>query len=261
MATLSRIAVHPIKALNPAEPRRVAISEIGGLAHDRTYAIINRDGQYINGKRTDKIHRLRTDYDLAADTVTIQTAKSGPRQFHLEGDRDGLEAWLSDYFETEVSLRKAGGGGLTDGVVYGESSETGPTIISEATLEEVASWFDGIDPEEMRLRLRPNLVVTGVPPFWEDRLIDNGGETVRIGDVLLVGTKPIARCVVPTRNPWTGEIYDGFQRIFVESREQTLPDWAPEEKFDHFFKSMVGLHIPERERRGELQVGVTVEID
>lgn len=260
MASLTHIGVYPVKALDPAERRQIAISDIGGLRHDRTYAIIDSQGQYINGKRTDAVHRLRTGFDLDADTVTVRTPGSEPLQFHLERDRDELEAWLSAYFGTPVSLQTAAGGGLTDGVVYGEATDTGPTLVSTATLRVVASWFEGIEPEEMRLRLRPNLVVDDVPAFWEDRLIAGDGQTVRVGDVRLVGTKPISRCVVPTRHPHTGEPYPDFQRIFVDRREQSLPHWAPREQFDHYFKLMVGLRIPTEERRGELRVGDAVEL-
>ena len=260
MRTLSRIAVHPIKALDPAEPERVGISEVGGLTGDRAYAIVDGDGEYVNGKRTDAVHRLRADYDLEENRVTLRHPDSASRRFHLEDDHGRLEAWLSDYFETEVSLEVGSGGELTDGAVYGDGSATGPTLISEATLRETASWFDGIDAEEMRLRLRPNLVVEGVPAFWEDRLIADGGLTVAVGDRRLVGTKPIPRCVVPTRDPHTGAPYDGFRETFTERREETLPEWAPREQFDHLFALMVGLRIPEGERNGELSVGDSVEI-
>lgn len=47
---------------------------------------------------------------------------------------------------------------------------SGPTLISTAMIREVASWFDGIDSRGLRLRLRANLEIEGVPAFWEERL-------------------------------------------------------------------------------------------
>lgn len=261
MGTVSRIAVHPIKALDPAGPRQIAISDIGGLVHDRTHAIVDGDGEYVNGKRTDAVHRLRADYDLGRGTVSIGTPESPPRRFHIDREREALEACLAEHFGMDVSLEQASGGGLTDGMVYGNRSHSGPTIISAATLETVATWFDGIEADELRLRLRPNIVVTGVPAFWEDRLVGDGGETVRVGDVRLVGSHPISRCVVPSRDPWTGARYNGFRQILSERREQTLPDWAPEAQFDHFLKLMVGLRIPGGQSGEQLRIGDPVTLE
>jgi len=57
----------------------------------------------------------------------------------------------------------------------------GPTVVSRATLETVASWFDEIaDATEMRRRLRPNLVLDDCPAFWEDRLFADHGGRARV---------------------------------------------------------------------------------
>ncbi|WP_313692463.1 MOSC domain-containing protein [Halorarum halobium] len=260
MKTLSTIAVHPIKALDPLERGRTGISRIGGLEHDRKYAIVDDNGDYVNGKSTSRVHRIRSEYDAEAETVTLSSSDSAAREFHLDRDREALESWFGSYFDTPVSLRSELGGALTDGAVYGDGTETGPTLVSRATLREVASWFDGISPAEMRLRLRPNLVVDGVPPFWEDRLTAGDGTGIRIGDVRLEGTEPVPRCVVPTRDPHTGERHDGFRTTLVENREETLPSWAPRDQFDHFFKLMVGTRVPAEERTGELRVGDPVTV-
>lgn len=92
------------------------------------------------------------------------------REFHPERDRKALEAWLSEYFGRPVELKAGLGGAQTDSAVYTDAAEAGPMVIAAATISKVASWYDGIDPEEMRLRLRPNLVVEGVPAFWADKL-------------------------------------------------------------------------------------------
>lgn len=261
MASLSRIAIHPIKALDPVEPDRVAISAIGGLVGDRVYAIVDEDGDYVNGKRTAAVHRLGVDIDLEATRVVLENREEGDeRAFHLDDDRAALEAWLSAYFGLEVHLETGPGGSQTDSVVLADG-DAGPTLVSEATLREVASWFDGIPPDELRRRLRPNLVVEGVPAFWEDNLFADGGREVRIGEVTLEGVRPIPRCVVPTRHPGSGAVYEGFRETFLRKREETLPEWADRDAFgDHFYKVMVGTRIPESERDGELRVGDEVSV-
>ena len=260
MPTLETIAVHPIKALDPLDRPRVRISGSGGLEFDRRYAIVDEKGDYVNGKRTSDVHRLRATFDASLETVTLESSDSGPRTFTFEDDREELESWLSEYFGYAVSLERRPGGELTDGAVYGDGDDTGPTLISRSTLEEVASWFDGVGADEMRRRLRPNLVVDGVPAFWEDGLASDEESVLEIGETRLVATDPVPRCVVPTRNPATGEPYDDFQGIFVRNRERTFPNWAPDAAFDHYFKLMIGTRVLESDIGSPLSTGDTVDV-
>lgn len=256
MPTLSQIAVHPIKALGPASLDHVSITEVGGLAGDRVYGIIDENGDYVHGKRTADVHRLDAEFDLDTNHIRLRVRQENRLQeFHLDRNRDELETWLSDYFGIHVELKVGSGGSQTDSAVYTDEAEAGPTLISAATIREVASWYDGIDPVEMRLRLRPNLVVEGVPPFWEDKLVADGGRHFRIGDVTLEGIMPVSRCVVPTRDPHTGDVYEGFRETFLRKREQTLPEWFDREAFDgNLFSLMAVVRIPEFGRSSELEI-------
>ena len=51
-------------------------------------------------------------------------------------------------------------------------------------------------------RFRPNVVVSGAPPWAEDRWT---GGRIRVGDVTFRVPKPCARCVVTTTDQETGE--------------------------------------------------------
>jgi hypothetical protein len=125
----------------------------------------------------------------------------------------------------------------------------------------VATWFDGLAPGEVRRRFRANLEIDGVEPFWEDRLYSDEGGAVRfqVGDVVLDGTNPCQRCVVPTRSSETGERYDEFARIFESRRYETLPYWATRSRFDHFYRLAVNTRpVPGKE--GTIRVGDEVTI-
>jgi uncharacterized protein YcbX len=272
---LAHIAVYPVKALDPVAVDQVGVTDIGGLDNDRAYAMVTGDGEYLNGKRTDAVHRIRSDIDLNRKQISLgvesaahppadapaESERDGPREFHLDDDRAAIEEWLSARVEQRVTLEVGVGGSLTDGVVYGDTDNTGPTLTSAATLREVASWYDGIDAHEMCLRLRPNLVVEGVPAFWEDLLVGDDPGAVQIGDVRLTGTHPIPRCVVPTRDPHTGEADDGFRERFVDRREATLPEWTDRAAFDgNLYSVTVGTRIPEHHRDGQLHVESEVQV-
>ncbi|MFC4544674.1 MOSC domain-containing protein [Halosolutus amylolyticus] len=268
MARLDRIRVHPIKSLDATTTQSATIVENGGLEWDRRYAIVestkreslaeNPLDAYVNGKRERRIHELETEYDLDRETVAV----TGPdddeaRTFHLELDRDCFASWLSDVFGYPVELVRDDEGGHPD-----DEDASGPTVIAQRTLETVASWYDGIDAAEMCRRLRPNLVVDGVPAFWEDRLYDRPGRVVPfdVGATPLYGVNPCQRCVVPSRDPDTGEETAGFRETFVERREETLPDWAATDWFDHYFRLMINTRVPESSWGSTLSVGDGVTI-
>lgn len=143
MSTLSHTSVHPIKALDPVSLDAVSITDIGGLSGDRAFALVEEDGTYLNGKQTADVHSLGADIDLETNRVTLRPGRGRSRTdrtpeeltFDLDADRDALERWLSEHFGRDLSLEVGAGGSQTDGVVYGDSSKTGPTLVSAATLQ------------------------------------------------------------------------------------------------------------------------------
>ncbi|QLD86772.1 MOSC N-terminal beta barrel domain-containing protein [Natronomonas halophila] len=255
--TLERIIVYPVKSLDPHDTlERVEIRPDGGLTYDRRFAMVDADGEYINGKNDQRVHALRSWFDPKAGRLTLRPNDGDPTAFDVE-NHEAIEAWLTDYFEEPVELKHAERSGFPD-----DTLASGPTIISRATLEEVAGWFDGIDADEMERRLRPNLIISGVEAFWEDRLYKSKETAVgfRIGDCELVGSNPCQRCVVPSRDPETGEETEGFRETFMQKREATLPEWASEAWFDHYYRLMVNTFVPEGTIGTELRVGDELEI-
>ncbi|WP_114577387.1 MOSC domain-containing protein [Saliphagus sp. LR7] len=259
--TLESIRVHPIKSLDATVRETARIVEGGGLAWDRRYAIVDSDGEYVNGKRERAIHRIGAAFDLEMGRVSLRVHDPGPgdpspRGFDLEDDRTALEAWLAEYLGDEVSLRRNDEGGFPD-----DTDAAGPTVITSGTLAAVAAWFGGITPAELCRRLRPNLVLSG-EAFAEDRLYDRPGTVVpfEIGGATIHGESPCARCVVPTRDPDTGAETEGFRERFVERRRATLPEWANEAQFDHYFRLMVNTQVPPESWGEAFSVGDPVTV-
>lgn len=250
---LARISLFPIKSLDAYEPERATITPAGPIEGDRRYAMVDGDGEYVNGKRTPNVHRLHASYD-DPDRVELSTPERDANEFDLTTDREELAEHLSEHFGHPVEL-------VRDETGMPDDTEIpGPTVISTATIEEVASWFD-ISVESVRRRFRANLEIEGVPAFWEDRLFSDQGRVVdfSIGGVRLAGVNPCQRCVVPSRDPDTGEEFEGFRERFIEKREETLPEWTDSDRFDHRFRLMVNTRVPE-DGAGEIEVGDAVEI-
>jgi len=283
MARIAELVAYPLKSNDGVGVDRAGLGPNGALRGDRTYALveagvdphaasISGDGGYVNGKREPAVHGLSASYELAESTDATPTAvtlsrparsetgvDAGTRTFALPEDGDTLAAWVGEYLGYAVDLVREPDGGLPD-----DRAALGPTVVSRATLEAVASWFDEIaDATEMRRRLRPNLVIDDCPAFWEDRLFADRGEAVRvsIGETELLGVNPCQRCVVPSRNPDTGEPIDGFRETFLRKRRETLPSWTESDRFDHDFRLMVNTVVPEGAWGSTLAVGDAVAIE
>jgi MOSC domain-containing protein len=252
---LTKIRLHPIKALDPVSVSEASISPSGGLARDRAWALYSVDGKWVNGKRTSLVHHIRAAYSPDAREVKLSVPTDGreipERTFAFPEAFEEAAEWFSVFFEQHIIVRYSEGGFPDDPIA------NGPTIVSTATLQAVADWFPGLSVENVRRRFRATLEIDGVPAFWEDRLFgENERSVVRfsIGEVRFEGSNPCARCPVPPRDPCTGVNWDGFQKRFVQQREATLPEWSPRERFDHFYKLSTNTRVSSAQRGKVLRV-------
>jgi len=298
MAHIDELIAYPVKSLDGMAVERATLGARGALRGDRTYAFVRAGvdpheasvgggGGYVNGKSEPAIHGLRASYELAGTTdatptaVTLRRPKredvpADERTFDLPADRSAIEAWVGDYLGYAVDLVREPEGGLPD-----DRELPGPTVVSRATLETFASWFEDVTGAvEARRRLRPNVIVGDAPAFWEDQLVADHGSRVRFtigGDaerstevdtgsegrsvgVELFGVNPCQRCVVPSRDPDTGAETPDFRETFVRNRRATRPDWLDSDRFDHDFRLMVNTAVPEQSWGGTVAVGDAVRI-
>lgn len=259
LAKVARILLYPIKALDGIERDRAAVISPGALELDRRWAIFDEKGHYVNGKRNAKVYKLCCQFDLANHTITL--SRQGERktvQFHLVQDTIKINQWLSEYFQEPVFLKEKVEGGFPD-----DTEAYGPTVISTATLETVASWFPGLTVNNLRSRFRANLEIDDVPPFWEDQLFSEAGEMVnfQVGSVQFQGINPCQRCLVPTRDPETGEVYPQFQQIFIKQREAMLPAWTTPSRFNHYYRLSINTRISPSQTGKVIKIGDQLTIN
>lgn len=252
MAHVERLTVYPVKALDGVDVDTAGISAGATLVGDRRYKIVDGTGERVNGKRTARVHDLRTDFDLDADVLTVETGRE-ERTFDLEADRSAAEAWLGEFFDVDAELRR----NTTEG--FPDRSSAGPSVISTATVEAVADWFD-LTPENVRRRIRANVEIGGVEPFWEDRFVGADAPAFEAGSVRFEGVEPCGRCVVPERDPETGERDPTFRERFVERRRATLPEWVDRAAFEHYYALMLVADVPAADRGERLAVGDPVTV-
>jgi len=262
MPRLSRITLYPVKALPGVEVSHCAFTRNGALAHDREYALFDSGG-YINGKRRPEVHTLDASCKVIGASVQVHLRTAhGEETFDLDphagsaSDHERLQARLAEHFRGPVRIGRQTEGGFPD-----DPDSPGPTVISAASLAEVAAWFPALGGD-IRHRFRANLEFDDCPAFWEDRLYGAEGEPVafRIGEATLLGINPCRRCVVPSRDPSTGEAASGFQRTFVERRRATLPAWAERSRFDMYYRLAVNTRASGDLSGSTICVGDAVEI-
>jgi uncharacterized protein YcbX len=253
MAELARLTLYPVKALDPVDVETARVTDAGLLAGDREYVLRGPEGDPVNGKRTAAVHELDADFGVDAGTLTV--AGDGERAtFDLPDERPAAEAWFSAFFDLDVSIERDRERGFVD------RRSAGPSVISTATLTELASWYDDVGVDGMRRRLRANLEVDGVEPFWEDRFLGEGAPAMRVGDVRIEGVSPCVRCVVPERDPESGAHDPEFRERFVQRRRETFPGFADPAAFDHHYAVMLIGSVPEESRGRELRAGDPVAV-
>ena len=254
---LARITLFPIKSLDGVDVETAAVQAAGSLAWDRRFALFGPDGTVIHGKSEPRVHGVAATWDLGGERVTLgpRGADGGPaagsRTFRFTDEREELEAALSRLLARPVGLREDVKTGFPD-----DPDSPGPTVISTETLAAVGDWFD-LSLAEARRRFRANLEFSAqgtghAAPFAEDRLVPGEGEEIEfwVGEGRFVGTGPCQRCVVPARDSRTGAPLKGFQKEFARRRKETLPDFAPRSRFDHFFRLAVNTRPLGRSRGG-----------
>src|SRR5258708_2579365 len=238
---LSQILVYPIKSLDGVFVKEACMTPGGILEFDRVYAIVDDAGAYVNGKRTPRVHQLRTTFDPTFREVCIwQTGDSNRNHFPL-AEPKSLNKWLSVYFGFGVKLISETKSGFPD-----DRKAFGPTITSEASLKMVTEWFPEMDLQSARRRFRSNLEIADVPPFWEDHLFGAASELkpFQIGEVRFLGHNPCQRCIVPTRDPEKTNPIANFQKSFMELRRKNLPEWSNAERFNHYYRFAVNTSVP-----------------
>jgi len=255
---LDRITIYPVKSLDGMDLEQAVVSEGGCLLHDREFALSDLEGNLVIGKTNALVHTLRSRVDFEAGTISLRDERETAwNRFQLFEEKERLHAYLSDHFGMDVLVVRNSTGRLLD-----IPDLSGATILSTASLEAVTGWFPDLELPQVRRRFRATLEIAEVPAFWEDRLFAGEDQTVEfsVGDVTLLGVSPRARCVVPTRQPETGETTKAFPRTFATHREASLPEGSGLTEYPHAYYLTVNCLIPPTEIGKTLRLGDPVEI-
>ena len=225
---LASIHIYPMKAARAVDLAESRV-EPCGLAGDRRWLLVDEDGRFVSQREEPSLARVVVTYGSAHGTISVSAAGFPGRRIAAPtaGGAELLkvtvwssallaaaagpaaDAWFSAYLGRPVRLVY-----LDDPArrpvdpAYGRAGDVVsfadgfPLLLANAgSLGELGRWLaeHGETPVGLT-RFRPSVVVTGAPPWAEDRW-----RRVRIGAVPFRVAKPCGRCIVTTTDQITGE--------------------------------------------------------
>ena len=253
------------------------------------------DGRVVNAKRSAVLAAIRAEFVLSERLVTLGvdpaalSAAALPaadlerlrclarESFQLVPGQAGPCGWLTEAVGYGVLLQERADGGFPD-----DRDAPGPTVVSTATLAEVARWFS-FDLDECRRRFRTNLEVGGTDAFWEDTLASPARpapslfdlppdlpadpyadlpppepRAFSIGPVTFRATNVCRRCVVPGRDSRTAAATAHFRDAFEARRGRGLRDDVDAGAWSTLYRLAVNTRL-EGDGRRRLAVGCEVK--
>lgn len=203
------IAIAPVKSMALVFLDR---AELGpdGIPGDRAFAVIDRTGRLVHGKRAGSLATVRVERDAAHGTLAmhfpdgsdargqpsfgepvVAIFSGGPRSARAVGGpwSAALSRWSGQSLRL-VAMDRA------------EGFDRGPsaTLLSTAALTDLARAGGSDEPLDRR-RFRMTFGIDGVPAYAEDGWI---GRDVRIGAAVVRVAGNVGRCAVTTHDPDTG---------------------------------------------------------
>lgn len=217
---VAAITIYPVKSCRGLSFPHTSVVR-SGLEHDRSFMVVDGGGRFLSQRSHPRLclvsaalegDRLRITAPGRPDLEVPLSVDEGRRQ--VEVWRDTVVAvsagpsaarWLSIFLEEdcelvrmpEATVREVDPDAAGPGHRVAFADAYPLLVVSQASLADLNRRLEV--PLTMD-RFRPNLVVTGCPPFAED-----GWRRIRIGDVELVGVKPCARCSTTTVDQTTAE--------------------------------------------------------
>ena len=220
--TVSGLHIYPVKACGGISVTEAVVTP-RGFRHDRNWMFVDERGMFVAqregrrlGAEIPSVCLIRTALD---DTALTLTAPSMP-PLRVPFDRSGVElpvtiwddrlpaidqggdaeAWATEFLSRErpgryrlVRMSDAQHRGAKIGAAEVAFNDAYPfLVISERSLSDLNTHL--AEPLPMN-RFRPNIVLSGAPPYLEDRL-----DRFRIGAVEFSGTTRCLRCPTTTTN-------------------------------------------------------------
>jgi MOSC domain-containing protein len=211
MAVIQAIYRYPVKGLSPQALLRTTLAPGKTLPADRLYAIENGPTgfdaaapayfpkqRFLMLMRNERLAALRTDYDEASHTLTIESEgrQAVRADLRTKEGRLAVEAFFRRFVPKELRGPPK--------VLFGDGhsfSDVAKKVVSIINLASVAELEAAVGAPVNPLRFRGNVYVRGLPAWRE---LDLVGEEIGLGPARLRVVKRIVRCAATDVDPDTG---------------------------------------------------------
>lgn len=258
MSYVASIHIYPVKSLDGIAVSQATILASGALEGDRSLAICDKVGEFVNTRPNSGVHFLRLSFDIKKRIAGLKIQDTEQEIFfHIDRERLEIESWLSNYFGFPVKLIENLLTGFPNDI-----AAPGPSIISTKTIAEAASWFPRVCVNEMRHRLRANIEIGDVPAFWEDKLFPEADETIsfQIGTVIFEGINIGQPRILSTENYAAKEAYSSFQKVLTAKQNQIIPDLVKRGDLNHLNRLIVNTRVLHQAAGKIIHIGDEVKI-
>jgi uncharacterized protein YcbX len=220
-AKIAQLFIYPIKSCGGIELKEAVLTDTG-LDLDRAWMVVDEDGKFLTQREEPRMALIQptlTSFDLivkapgmsalklaideVAEPVTVTVWDDTVKAFDM-GDEAAY--WLSDFLNQTVRLvrfdpeqKRLSSMEWTKGIEAKNGFDDGFAVLvtSVASLNVLNDKLTAAGEKAITMqRLRPNVVLTGIDAYDEDRL-DTLHITTQQGEAQLKHVKPCARCTIP----------------------------------------------------------------
>ncbi|MCX7893820.1 MAG: MOSC N-terminal beta barrel domain-containing protein [Burkholderiales bacterium] len=228
MARIASLHTYPIKSCGGIALARAAVGE-AGIEIDRLWMVVDDHGEFLSQREAPRLALVRTAIRLGELAIRAPGMLGIDLPIEVEEDEPGVvrkvsvwndvvdavdegdyvAAWFSTFLgrgarlaklhphaRRLVSRRRTGGAEIA----YRFADSAPLLITAQASLDDLNLRLAGAGAPPVPMdRFRPNIVLSGLEPYAEDRI-----ETLAIGGLVLKALKPCVRCEIPCVDQETG---------------------------------------------------------
>jgi hypothetical protein len=233
--TISSLHIYPVKSLQGIALQQATLTT-QGLAFDRQWMVVDANGHFVTQRQLPNMAQIRVS--LTADTLVLEHDSQPPLTIALHSkptQRVEVVVWrdhcaaadegnAASQWLTQILGQWQGGDlrlvrfaddftrPVDPNYMNGDTADTAFSdgypflIVSEASLQALNAQLEanGASPVPMT-RFRPNIVISGIEAFGEDRCATLTAATQAYRFAI---RKPCQRCKITTVDPQTGVIAD-----------------------------------------------------
>ncbi|MGH8794959.1 MAG: MOSC domain-containing protein [Stackebrandtia sp.] len=224
MVEIAELVTYPVKSCAGVSTRDATVTP-AGLAHDRSFLVVDENGLFRCQRRNPRMALIRPEIDPRGERLTLHApdveavsidvdVTAARRDVEMFGkpyrgvdQGETVAEWLSEALDAKCRLVRVPpehdrvSDGLTPGTAgYADSSAV--LMASEASLEQLNRRLVARGDDRLPMnRFRPNIVVSG----WDEPHVEDLARRVVVGGAELGYAKLAIRCVVTTVDQDRGE--------------------------------------------------------